>query len=150
MVDTGYIIITITCKKQKPGMKINQLIREFFSGLLIVNRSGASGFGRGRSMTAYKLLVIISYFLRSCFAPTDIFALRQIHPCAFSFCVCFNPRLSKLFLLILHKFSQFHKAFPNQQQYRTKIPPIPGALKSSPKFPQSHQPDFRLYAFCAP
>ncbi|TAG50470.1 MAG: hypothetical protein EAZ28_32940 [Oscillatoriales cyanobacterium] len=43
MVDTGYIIITITCKKQKPGMKINQLIREFSSGLLIVNRSGASG-----------------------------------------------------------------------------------------------------------
>jgi hypothetical protein len=32
-------------------------------------------------MTAYKLLVIISYFLRSCFAPTDIFALhRSLHP----------------------------------------------------------------------
>jgi hypothetical protein len=31
-------------------------------------------------MTAYKLLVIISYLLRSCFAPTDIFALRQMHP----------------------------------------------------------------------
>jgi hypothetical protein len=31
-------------------------------------------------MTAYKLLVIISYLRRSCFAPTDIFALRQMHP----------------------------------------------------------------------
>ena len=31
-------------------------------------------------MTAYKLLVIILYSLRSCFAPTNIFALRQMHP----------------------------------------------------------------------
>jgi hypothetical protein len=31
-------------------------------------------------MTAYKLLVIIPYFLRSCFAPTDVFALPEMHP----------------------------------------------------------------------
>jgi hypothetical protein len=31
-------------------------------------------------MTADKLLVIIPYSLRSCFAPTNIFALRQMHP----------------------------------------------------------------------
>jgi hypothetical protein len=61
-----------------------------------------------------------------------------------------NPRLSKPFLPTSRKFSQFHKAFPNQQQYPTKIPPIPGAPKSSPKFQQSQQRDFRLYAFCAP
>jgi hypothetical protein len=31
-------------------------------------------------MTAYKLSVIIPYFLRSCFAPTDVFALPEMHP----------------------------------------------------------------------
>ncbi|TAF92777.1 MAG: hypothetical protein EAZ49_01480 [Oscillatoriales cyanobacterium] len=37
-------------------------------------------FEEGSRMTAYKLLVIISYFMRSCFAPTDIFACIEMHP----------------------------------------------------------------------
>jgi hypothetical protein len=54
-------------------------------------------------MTAYKLLVIIPYSLRSCFAPTNIFALRQMHPR--------NARLNELVTSkILSLFLQSAKA----------------------------------------
>jgi hypothetical protein len=62
-------------------------------------------------MTAYKLLVIISYFLRSCFAPTDIFACIEMHPVN-------QPNTTtqtKIGQLVLFFSSNFHQTSVNRQ-----------------------------------
>ncbi len=75
-------------------------------------------------MTAYKLLVIIPYSRSSCFAPTDIFALRQMHPrehLSFAFIIVLSP-LASIVQLASADSTQRKNAF-----YKNEMLPAPDA-----------------------